>query len=281
MWGRTLRSIVDSLERWVVPDPDREVEFIPLFGELPVKRSSKLYEEAYRCSATTLAADLEEIFKGRVTRFRSLSIPACAPTHFLREFGDQDGLDIVRGFIESVPNYREIFIDDPLVEKLDTIISSVGDLEHGWLGWLESEEPIGPILNDEERRQLLITGVIGELAGRYVTKDKVDGFPPSSTIFKVNSRVFGPTPAHFREIARKGREDKNNVIGGVILVAAEPRKAETVHSVVINNCVTDLIISKGVADELKKILGIEEEKKEKKESHIVYQRCWDPEGLEA
>jgi DNA-binding transcriptional regulator LsrR (DeoR family) len=254
LWGRTLRSIVDALGRWVTPDPDREVEFIPLFGELPIKASSELYEKAYQCSATTLAADLERMFKGRVSKFRSLSIPACVPVSFLRGPGNPDErknrCEVVRKFVESVPSYREIFVDKPpLIESIDTLISSVGDLEHGWL------EFGGPVASEDEWRQLRNLEVIGELAGRYVTEDRVDGFREGGVIQRVNSRVFGPSPGHYKRIAQKGREDWQSLIGGVILVAAEPRKARVVHTVVKNNCATDLIISKEVAEELRRILG--------------------------
>jgi hypothetical protein len=157
-----------------------------------------------------------------------------------------------RAFVEAIPSYRLVFgareypvegSPKPLIEEVDTIITSVGGMEDAWIGG--GEPFFDPV---EEKSALQKEGVVGDICGRYVTLDKVDNFKQDSMTSRVNRRVFGPEPKHFRACAERARQSEDRL--GVLVVAAGAGKAEVVLSICRRTLVNELIINDELADKL-------------------------------
>jgi len=278
--GRTLAVMVNELQDRIelTKEWKKNPKWVPIFGDLLLTpEHHRLYPEASKCDASTLASRLALATQGEMTSQLHLPAPAYIPQAFMEGVDEkyiEERISIARKFVEAIPAYQMIFGTsqdgmerdaNALVSQMDTMITGIGGLEDehitGWMGIIKDpayETPIGPIhagpiYNDEERKQLDEEGVVGHLCGTFITEDKVDRFPPDSLITQVNRRILGTKPSDFRQCADRARKEDN---AGVIIVANGASKARAVSSAISNRCVTELICDSDLAEELAKIKGI-------------------------
>ncbi|MGB7582289.1 MAG: sugar-binding domain-containing protein [Sedimentisphaerales bacterium] len=271
-YGRTLQKMVDALEHFstdvqnVLKNNTSDISriIVTICGSLSFPFDDKRHSNWLECSASYLTNRLARILGTDKCQRRFLETPAYVPPAFLRLFSNDktikskldtiakklspgDELQIARAFVEAIPIYHDIFVNgqESAVEKLDTVITSVGDLETGF-GSLEKGEAAPPLLGDEEKEKLLKEAV-GDIAGRYLTKNGETG-KVNSTISKVNDRIFGLTLEDLEKIAQ--REP------GVIVIASSQKKARVIAALLNHQktakVISELVISGDIAKELAK-----------------------------
>jgi DNA-binding transcriptional regulator LsrR (DeoR family) len=158
----------------------------------------------------------------------------------------ETAIKTVKAFIEAIPSYHDLFVEgESKIKNLDTLITSVGDLGTGFGSFTEQQQQ--PLLLDKKEREALLQDAVGDIAGRYVTKDGDTG-KEGSAIAKVNERIFGLTLDNLEEIARRKP--------GVIVIASSRKKARVILALLKRpkKVISELIISGDLAEELANLL---------------------------
>jgi hypothetical protein len=261
-YGATLGNMVDNIRKlWPPGEQKIKPKWIPIFGDLLLTPDHPLYPKAFRCMSSTLAANLSLTFRGSDENQLVLPAPAYIPRDFMVDSdNEKERIKMARQFVHSIPAYKEIFgtSEDPnqresgLVTQLDTVITGIGGGIAGWLGITGEPNYIGPVYNKKESEELSKRAV-GDLCGTFVTVEKVNGFPESSAIARVNSRLLGIVPADFRKCAARAKDEGKP---GVIIVADGKEKAGTTACAISNRCVSELICDTKLAMELARIKRI-------------------------
>ncbi len=272
-YGRTLKNFVDTLEHFST-DVKNALKntsvgkriIVTICGSLSFPFDDKRHSDWLECSASYLTNHLARILGTDMCERRFLETPVYIPPTFLEQFSkknvskskngeswktlsEKDALQIAKAFVEAIPIYHDIFIKEKEreIEKLDTVITSVGDLDTGF----GSPRGAAPLLLKDETAALCDEAV-GDIAGRYVTKLGETGMP-GSTIAKVNDRIFGVTLKDLERIAKRAADEKKP---GVIIIASSRRKAPVISAILnrhkVTKIVSELIISGDLAEELVK-----------------------------
>jgi DNA-binding transcriptional regulator LsrR (DeoR family) len=260
--GRTLRGFLKSTEDLctVVEEVDRKPErlVVAVFGSLSFDTRTEMHEEWFEAGAPYLANRLANLLR---CKRMFLESPVHAPLEFFRQGGvNPDAVATAKRFVESLPNYRTILLgesDQPaVVETLDTLITSVGDLKTSFDSLDPNSSLKAPFLSEEERRQLRAEAV-GEILGRYIVPDGSTG--AAGTIsHKINERVFGLGLEHLERIVERAA-DRDPPAPGVIVVASSREKAKVVQALLNRKgkpVISELIISGELARELIRLEGI-------------------------
>lgn len=276
-YGRTLREMVDMLEHYSTaarstagnaPDTrdisDIRRRIVTIIGSLSFVFSDPRHSEWLECSASHLANRLARILGIREWQRFFLETPVYVPPAFLDQFStkesteadlkeitqkvnETEALRIAKAFVKAIPTYRDVFVKgkDSAIEQLDTVITSVGDLDTGF-GSLPEREA-APLLRKGEF-EVLRKEAVGDIAGRYVTADGTTG-KPGSTIANVNDRIFGLTIEDLERIADRAA---TNGTPGVIVIASSKKKARVISALLKrpNKVISVLIISGDLAEEL-------------------------------
>jgi DNA-binding transcriptional regulator LsrR (DeoR family) len=276
-FGRTLRDVVMGFSEPynVAVRPSREgVMFVPLVGGLSVlPERSGSQRDVFECAASSLAIQLARVFLGEsaATGQISLPTPAFVPTIFLADTPPKDWddrINVARQFVKSIPEYRQIFgigearNRDPgaLIGQMDIMLTSVGGLldptassqpgtQSSEAGWMSTSGPV----TTEEYAQLASEGVVGDIAGHFITDSEVTEFGKDSIITKVNRRVFGASPRDFQVCAQRTYENDRP---GVVMVASTANKAKAVVSAINKGCVSTLIIDQELADAMESLVPL-------------------------
>jgi DNA-binding transcriptional regulator LsrR (DeoR family) len=275
-YGRTLYRMTDVLEyfstsvRSALPedDPNAERAIVTIFGSLSFSFDDERHGEWLENSASHLTNRLAGILGTNMYERRFLESPVYVPPAFLdlfnkkttgsteiseisKKVSEAEALQIAKAFVEAIPTYHDVFGrgEKSAINKLDTVITSVGDLDTGF-GSVPEDAP-APLLREGEREKLCDEAV-GDIAGRYVTKDGTTG-EPGSTIAKVNNRIFGLTIEDLEEIAQRAAEEKKP---GVIVIASSKKKARVISALLNRQkqkkVISELIISGDLAEALLK-----------------------------
>jgi len=276
-YGRTLYRMTDVLEYFTTKvrsklredDPDAKRTIVTIFGALSFTFEDKRHGGWLENSAPHLVNRLAGILGIKMCKRQFLESPVYVPPAFLDLFNkkktgstepsemseiceklrEDEALKIVKAFVEAIPTYRDVFVKEKesSINKLDTVITSVGDLDTGF-GSLPEDEP-APLLREGEREKLRDEAV-GDIAGRYVTKDGTTG-EPGSTIDKVNNRIFGLTIEDLETIAQRAAEEERP---GVIVIASSEKKAPVISALLNRQrrkkVISELIISGDLAKKL-------------------------------
>ncbi len=275
-YGRSLQKMEDALEHYstdvqnaLKKTPNVKRIIVTICGSLSFPFDDERHSLWLECSASYLTNRLARILGTDMCKRRFLETPIYVPPEFLKQFSkekttksklDEIGkklspgevLQIARYFVEAIPNYRDIFVkgQESEIEQLDTVITSVGDLETGF-GSLTKGKAAPPLLGEDENIALC-NEAVGDIAGRYVTKDGETG-KPGSTIAKVNERIFGLTLKDFERIAERAADNKKP---GVIVIASSRRKARVISALLnhhkVTKIISELVISGDLAEELVK-----------------------------
>lgn len=273
-YGRTLYRMIDVLEYFSTSvrsalqegESDAKRTIVTIFGALSFSFKDKRHGEWLENSASHLTNRLARILGTKMSKRQFLESPVYVPPAFLDQFDEKetdatesgennlklneaDALKIAKAFVEAIPTYHDVFGrgEESAIKQLDTVITSVGDLDTGF-GSLPKGEP-APLLREGEREKLCDEAV-GDIAGRYVTKDGTTG-EPGSTIAKVNNRIFGLTIEDLERIAQRAVEEKRP---GVIVIASSKKKARVISALLNrqkqNKVISELIISGDLAEAL-------------------------------
>jgi DNA-binding transcriptional regulator LsrR (DeoR family) len=276
-YGRTLREMVDMLEHYGTaakrpasdaPDSggisDIRRRIVTIIGSLSFDFSDPRHSEWLECSASHLANRLARILGIKEWQRFFLETPVYVPPAFLDEFSakepsevelreihqkinETEALRIAKAFVKAIPTYRDVFVKgkDSAIEQLDTVITSVGDLDTGF-GSLP-ERAAAPLLRKGEF-EALRKEAVGDIAGRYLTAEGMTG-KPGSTIANVNDRIFGLTIEDLERIAERAAQ---NGTPGVIVIASSKKKARVISALLKrpNKVISVLIISGDLAEEL-------------------------------
>lgn len=283
-YGRTLRVMVDMLEHYRTAvqsalEKDKSVTILTIIGSLSFRFEDERHGDWLEYSASHLTNRLARILGAKVhkdkenteiCKRRFLETPVYVPPAFLDQFtkkkttgtklskiseklSEGEALQIAKAFVEAIPTYHDVFGKGPEseIEKLDTVITSVGDLDTGF-GSVPKGEVV-PLLRESEIGELHKEAV-GDIAGRYVTKDGETG-NPGSTIAKVNDRIFGLTIEDLESIAQRAAKEKKP---GVIVIASSRKKARVIDALLRRHnrhekkVISELVISGDLAEELVK-----------------------------
>lgn len=280
-YGRTLKEMIDCLERFstevkkILSENDKigKRTIFTVFGSLSFHFQDTRHGEWLENCASHLTNRLAGILGPDMCERRFLETPVYVPPAFLDQFkksttknnpsdigkqlNEAEALQIAKAFVEAIPTYHDLFAkgQESAIEKLDTVITSVGDLETGF-GSLPKGEA-APLLREEEIEKLR-NEAVGDIAGCYVTEEGKTG-KSESTIAKVNARIFGLKIEDLEKVA--SRAEKNGA-PGVIVIASSGKKARVISALLNrpNKVISELIISGDLAQVF---LEYEADKKEK------------------
>jgi DNA-binding transcriptional regulator LsrR (DeoR family) len=233
-WGTTLSSVIKGLDSVQMQDVlgQRVVRFIPTCGE-PYGTAS------FGGSSSLLAAELDRRVNRQAGSALSLSgIPVVIP----KEFADSGEDKIIRRFIEHSPNYREIFgsagnSGKGLVNKLDTILTSVGASEWHWrMCGIELCE-IGGI-DRGEFEQI----VLGDLGGVLLPRSEYPKPEEDRRLREIAELWTGIKREHYHAVARKGGPHR-----GVVVFAIGANKARIVYRAIRAGLVNHLVCDQALA----------------------------------
>jgi len=264
-WGRTLRAMagtlreITSVERAFSIELERKtqsqeehsstLEFVPLCGDFWVE---EIIKDAHYYSSERIAADLSECFNTRAPI--EISFPVYIPEEFQ---GQEQGEDKIRAFLNLSPARKMIYGDEnPLIEQLDGIITSVGGIPREVDATEDKLENISMLasfsqhIRPEKLKELEAAGVVGDVLGYFITKK---GITPNQVVNNINARFLGPELEHILECAERTRE-RDSI--GVIVIASGDKKAEVLHTLIQGRYVNEIIIDLYLAKKLMDLYGI-------------------------
>jgi len=224
-WGATNRELVRCIEHAAhgrEMNLKHTVHFVQVCGDPQLAIS----DPTLRCS--TLVAKLNTAINGTETSPYTFSISASIPGRFTAE-----QVTIIRDFTHEVGGYSKIFVRTPqglpqLAVKIDCLLTSCGNGRSGQDRWLSECAAIAGL---PDRRLEELNG--GNIGGYWLAKEGLSK-ADSRTLEDVNSRWIGIGVDDIKAIAQRG---------GVILLAAEPYKADTIYRLVRRQLVSHLFIS--------------------------------------
>jgi len=244
-WGTTVANLATGISAncRVAARKPNPIMFVPLCGE-PLGLTGTHF------SASTLAAKLDGVLNGGTTHSHSLAaVPALIPKTF-----STNEISIIRKLIGHVEAYKKIFAgasrrnihEEPLIDKLDTILASVGAAETT-LGWGHDELGRTAGFNRSDLKEL----IIGDISGVLIPKPKLRDADKKKLI-RIEERWTGIREDHIRNCALRAKRDKTT---GVIVSTIGRNKAAIVLECVKRGLINHLLIDQDLADELVRLLG--------------------------
>ena len=237
-WGKAIARVVDGLRLLnpQAPNLARPVRFVPLTGE-------PLTYPDPETSSSTLAHRLGELFVPGLHAFQSLAaVPAFIPARFPRK-----SHSTIRDFIAEIAGYRMIFeqtdrdgrAQEPLVDRLDTIITGVGTVSPGVSGRLLDDRVVAEGVTKEQ----LQDRVVGDIGGIFLPRNARDRI-----VKGINERWTGVRLEHICRCAEAAARDPANA--GVIVFAMGAAKAQITLECVRAGLISELIIDHDLAQAL-------------------------------
>jgi DNA-binding transcriptional regulator LsrR (DeoR family) len=237
-WGKTIARVVDGLRQLnpnapALPHPLR---FIPLTGE-------PLTYPDPETSSSTLAHRLGEIFTPGLHAFQSLAaVPAFIPAKFSRK-----NQATIREFIAEIAGYRLIFeradpdgrTQEPLVDRLDAIVTGVGTVSPGVSGRLLDDRLVAERVTKEQLQER----VLGDIGGIFLPRTDRD-----TVVRGINERWTGVRLEHVLRCAQAAARDPSRA--GVIVLAMGGSKVQITLACVRAGLITELILDHDLAQAL-------------------------------
>jgi DNA-binding transcriptional regulator LsrR (DeoR family) len=242
-WGECLRDVAIKICDSITPDQGFNSFAVPLFGDFlfdPFTTHNMLSSDlAY--SASGICAYLNDyLFQSKGESARPniyFASPSYIPYPFLKTKQEEQ---VIRSFIESSPAYRLIYGDrgaNNLISQVDMIITGLSCIDLTEKTWLLQSN----FINTEELSELRHRAV-GDISGYFINFPYHD----DNVLNDINNRIFGPKPCDF--LAAKKR---NAIVLGIV---SHPKKAKVVASALESGCFSHMIISKSLANEIKKLI---------------------------
>lgn len=241
-YGTTLGRVISGLEETNLGRVRRRrpVQFVPTCGEP--------YGTSVRAdSSSHLAAELHRIVNEGTGSCVSLTgVPAVIPQKVI----EKGAHGVLRDFIEHCRSYRLVFGpakegQTPMVNRLDTVITSVGMSEGHWRMCGEELCDIGGIDRDEFKKWIL-----GDIGG--VLLPRGDGQAPRSKelLEQYAEQWTGISRKQYEMVARRGKRRR-----GVIVFAIGGNKVAIVLKVIEAGLVNHLICDLDLAEKLLSSVG--------------------------
>ncbi len=233
-WGKTVGHLVEGLTSSNISIKEEKLQFIPLCAELISSNTS-------RFSSTRLADRMSEVVNGKIENQLSLSgVRAYVPRHYKKE-----KVDVIWEFICESESYRKIFKEPlPIVEHLDSFLTSVGSTEGPFLGKSNTElQELGNIEADDLKKL-----VVGDIGGVLLPKSDL-GKGERSIVDELNNMWTGVKLEQIKHIAQISSSSINRP--GNIVVAFGNNKANILFECIRIGLVNELIIDKDLAESIK------------------------------
>jgi hypothetical protein len=146
-------------------------------------------------------------------------------------------------YIADTPGYHRVFSGpDALIGKMDMLISSVGSSKTPVLGSFEELVQAGGLRADDLRKL-----IIGDLGGILIPET---GLSPSkkALIDDLNGLWTGIKTEHVRAVADRAFSNPNQ--SGVVVVAIQKERGDTIFELIRRGLVNELIIDHAAAEQL-------------------------------
>jgi DNA-binding transcriptional regulator LsrR (DeoR family) len=229
-WGRTIHATLQGIASQRAPRDD--LEFLPISGE-PFN-----YQET-TISPSEAAALLSARF-GCSGKTRSLQgVGARIPR---AEGAEAVDIATIRRFYASCEDYREIFGgDDPLIDRVDMILTGIGDVATSTKDpWFSETVQMEGIDASEFAR---ITG--GNIGGVWLPADDAT----AAKVQEINERWLGIQKRHYVACARRAERERGKIPGVVVLAIEEEKSSIVLRAAGMFN---RLICSRALAERLLK-----------------------------
>jgi DNA-binding transcriptional regulator LsrR (DeoR family) len=240
-WGGTLSHLVAALEA-APPKPFAGVtRFVPVCAE-PLERGSN------NDTSSHLVRRLQRVLQPRGDPPLSLTgVPALISRRFVG--ADAAG---IRKFIDEAASYREIFTSrQPLVDRLDTLVTSVGRAGRA-MGFIHEELlRAGSVPGNRLTNAKLERLVVGDIAGNLLGRSGLDE-SARREVDALNAMWTGINLGHLERIAVQADRQKRP---GVIVVSIAANRADVIAAAVRRGLVNELVIDRDLALELTKTLS--------------------------
>jgi hypothetical protein len=232
-WGRTIKSLAEGIAASRQPvDKSRKTVFAAVCAELV-----SLAQHGY--SASRLAGTFDELFNEVPEESPQLTgFPAYVPRHY-----DENMRRSIWQYIADTPGYHRVFSGpDALIGKMDMLISSVGSSKTPVLGSFEELVQAGGLRADDLRKL-----IIGDLGGILIPET---GLSPSkkALIDDLNGLWTGIKTEHVRAVADRAFSNPNQ--SGVVVVAIQKERGDTIFELIRRGLVNELIIDHAAAEQL-------------------------------
>lgn len=235
-WGRTVNAIVEGLsnlklKKRALPP----ITFVPVCAEL-TSSTKRVY------SSTRLAERLDEIVNRSSNHHFSLSgVPAYVPLHF-----DTIKKQVIWEYVSETASHKSIFSGPrPLINKLDTVLTSVGS----------SKNPVGGAIEELAKhggttKKTIRNMVVGDIGGILIPKPDLNN-REIEKVESLNTMWTGMTPSQLHDIAKRCKTNKFG--SGSIVIALGSERALIVHEIIRLGLVNELIIDEDLANALEKL----------------------------
>ena len=235
-WGRTIQSVVTGIEgRLPAPSENRSsqgdekpVKFMPLCGE-------PLNFVPQGVSSSTAAERLGDAFglKSKTLRGIGVRIPLRLEMHS----------QAIIEYLRTSQDYSAIFGERGLINRVDAIVSGLGDAQTSSTDPWFSETTQAEDLSAEDMAQL----AVGNLAGVWFARDP-DDKDQLRRVDELNKRWLGIGKAHLESCARRAAGGGTKERPGVIVVAVGSSKKDIVLRAA--GLINHLVIDHTLADAL-------------------------------
>lgn len=241
-WGRNVDRVLKAMPN-LPADPSKIV--LPVAGE-PFKYQAQVgATDAAELLGTRLGTQKIEHLRG---------VGARLPPHL----ASPENITTIRAYLAASPSYGRIFgpnndPDGPLIERLDLVLTGIGSTA-------TSDASADPLYRETKEAEAancpgrgersLEQAAVGNVGGWYLPKD-VDSDADRRIVEGVNSHWFGIRIESLVGCAARASRSRPKR-PGVVVVAPEPEKAETVLAAVRAGVVSQLIVSRRLAERLLK-----------------------------
>ncbi len=142
--------------------------------------------------------------------------PAYIPRHY-----DKDTQTSIRRFVSDSPNYGRVFAgSEPLINRLDALITSVGSSQSPVLG-STAELVLAGGVEEKRLREL----VVGDLGGILIPEPTLSE-DEAHLVDELNAMWTGIKIGHVKAIAKRAADDPLQT--GVVVAALRADRGETV-----------------------------------------------------
>ena len=234
-WGRMVSALVEGLANLNSKSRARSqnpIQFLPVCAELidqvvPEYSSSRLVE---RLNAI--------VNGGRGVRHSLSGVPAYVPKRY-----NADKTRAIWEYVSDTASHRRIFSGPkPLINDMDTVLTSVGPSENPVGGALKELSKAGGVMPETIR-----TLVVGDIGGILIPKPTVS-IKERRKIEGLNQMWTGMRLDHLQNVVRCSTSNDNGC--GSIVVALGAERALVIHEIVRLGLVNELIIDDDLAQAL-------------------------------
>ncbi|MFB2552239.1 sugar-binding transcriptional regulator [Ensifer soli] len=240
-WGRTVSALIDGLgATHRHHHPDRSFLVAPVCAELITLAAPDF-------SSSLLAARLNGLFNdGQGETLRLGGVPAYIPRRY-----EATKAQAIREYLLDAASYRKIFSGEaPLINRIDTIITSVGSV-HRLLGGAMEEVVTAGDIPAAELKELIIGDIGGILIPkRGLPEDKV------ADVEALNAMWTGISRERLSRLAMRAGATGG---AGVIVAAIGRERAAIIAELIRLEMINELIIDWDLANALEDLLSRERE----------------------